>query len=246
MSQTVIIVGRGSAQAAALSDPHFASVKLLMGFEGTDGSTTFDDESAADHSPFTVGGNAQIDTAQFKFGASSLLLDGTGDYLTLPDHADWTPGAGDYTWEAHVRFNAIASGQNQFVSHYNNTGNQRGWYFSYFQTSAILLFSWTLDGATAVNLSAAWSPSLATQYHVATVRDGTTMRLFIDGVGVATAAIGASDSIFDSTSALHIGAFQSSGVTGFLNGWIDELRLTKGVARYTANFTPPAAAYPRS
>jgi hypothetical protein len=74
-----------------LSDKHFASVGLLLGFAGSDGSSTFADEGPTGHT-VTANGNAQIDTAQFTFGASSGLFDGNGDFLTAPDHADWDAG----------------------------------------------------------------------------------------------------------------------------------------------------------
>ena len=241
MSQ-IIIVGRGSAQAAALGgDPHFASVVLLSGFEGTDGSTTFDDESASNHA-LTAVGNAQIDTAQFKFGASSALLDGTGDRITAPNHANWWFDAGNFTIETFVRFASVAASQ-AFCSFYDSSPSaEKSWWFGRLNTN-VMRFYYSLDGSTDVFFDTAWTPSTNTWYHVAAVRDGTTLRMFVDGTELATQAIGASDSLFNSNQPLTIGMVDG----GFgLNGWLDEMRITKGVARYTANFTPPSEAFPRS
>jgi hypothetical protein len=92
-----------------VSDKHFASVRLLLGFEGSDGSTTFVDDGATGHT-VTASGNAQIDTAQLKFGASSGLFDGNGDFLTVSDHADWVLGNLPFTIEGFVRFAGLNTG----------------------------------------------------------------------------------------------------------------------------------------
>ena len=84
-------------------NPPFSNVTLLSGFEGADMSTSFTDESE-DARIISGFGNAQIDTAQFRFGSSSLLLDGTGDFLTLPDSDDWEFDQA-MTVEAFVRLN---------------------------------------------------------------------------------------------------------------------------------------------
>ena len=65
-----------------------ADTKLLIHADGADGSTSFTDSSASGHT-ITANGNAQVDTDQKEFGTGSLLCDGTGDYLSIPDHADW-------------------------------------------------------------------------------------------------------------------------------------------------------------
>ena len=77
--------------------------KLLLHFDGTDGSTTFVDSSPSGKTVTAVG-NAQIDTAQYKFGGASGLFDGNGDYLSVPDSDDWYFGTGDFTIDAWARF----------------------------------------------------------------------------------------------------------------------------------------------
>ena len=109
-----------------MSDKHFASVVLLTGFEGSDGSTTFADESPAGH-PLTANGNARIDTAQLKFGASSGLFDGSGDFISIPDRDDFTFGAGDFTIETFVRFSVVQT--SMFISKYNNSVTPAEWFF---------------------------------------------------------------------------------------------------------------------
>ena len=83
-----------------------AQTVLLLHCDGTDGATTFTDSSDTSHT-VTANGNAQIDTDQSKFGGASGLFDGTGDYLSIPDSADWDFGTGDWTIDFLIRFNAI-------------------------------------------------------------------------------------------------------------------------------------------
>lgn len=234
------------ASAAGGGDPSFANVVLLMGFEGTDGSTAFVDEKGG--KTVTALGNAQIDTAQKKFGASSLLCDGTGDYLTLADHADFELGSGSWTIEFFVRFNAVATFGPNLVAKQVVSGNQRG-----------LRFDWKGSGSNewgvrissngfdaGVTLAAADTLSNATWYHACCEYDSAATRLRVYRDGVMKGAVNGARTIFNNTAPLSIGADGAGGTP--LNGWMDELRITKGLARYASDggFTVPSAAYPRS
>src|SRR3990167_4294419 len=96
--------------------------KFLAHTDGTDGSTTFTDEAGI---AITANGNAQIDTAQSKFGGASGLLDGTGDYLTTPDSDNYNFGSGDFSVDFQVRFNSVASNQD-FIAHWTD-GSTHSW-----------------------------------------------------------------------------------------------------------------------
>ena len=87
-----------------------AQTVLLLHCDGTDASTTFTDSSSPAKTVTAVG-DAQLDTAQFKFGTASGLFDGTGDELTVTDHADFDFGTGDFTIEFFVRFNSVTGVQ---------------------------------------------------------------------------------------------------------------------------------------
>lgn len=230
-----------SGSAGGATDPNFASVVLLTGFEGSNGSTTLTDESAAPHTLTAVGG-AQIATAQKKFGGSSLSLASISDSVTTPDSADFELGAGAFTIEAFIRFSS-APASVQLVHKFLTTGNQRSWRF-YFTGSA-LEFQGSPDGTSAANVTlatGAWSPSTDIWYHVCADFDGTTYRVYADGamLGSGTSTI----TIFNGTAILGLGARSGDGMVGYM----DEVRITKGVARYASGggFTPPAAAFPRS
>jgi hypothetical protein len=108
-------------------DPNFDSVKLLCGFEGADGSTTFVDESSVGRTLTGAGSTPEIDTAQFKFGSSSLLLDGPNGRVTADDAADLELGSGHFTLECFARWSAdVATEQRRNADHrITAIGNRR-------------------------------------------------------------------------------------------------------------------------
>jgi len=192
----------------------------------------------------TAHGNAQIDTAQSKFGGASGLFDGSGDYLSTPDSDDWNFGTGDFTIDFWVRFNSLpANGewatfycqrpsgwQNQVYFGFRNIGGAYSWDFSVYS-----------GGAAIMEVIKATTVSTNTWYHIAVVRSGNNFYIFQDGAQVGT-AVTDSDSVPDLASTLTIGRL---GVYDgyYFNGWLDEFRVSKGSARWTSNFTPPSAAY---
>lgn len=232
---TELICPRSSAFVDGDQD---SSVKLLLHMDGVDAATATSDSSPSAHGAATFFGNAQLDTAQSKYGSASLLLDGTGDYIRFADHADYDLGTA-FTIEAWVRFNTVATGNYAIVTKHNATGNQRGFTFRFNSVSnggvgSTLEFNYSLNGTTTTALTGSWSPVINTWYHVAVVRFSGVLWLMVDGVFLAhdDGAIGSS-TIFANTDPLHIGTFNASGTPSqFFNGWIDELRISNGAARY--------------
>jgi hypothetical protein len=221
------------------TDPYFDDVVLLLHLNGSNGSTTFPDSSI---NPKTVSanGNAQISTAQSKFGGASVVLDGTGDYLTSNDNADFEFGSGDFTIEFWMRLTSsarqglISKGAPgdwaSFDISTDGTGSQS------IQVRCSNGSGWSIDFFTSPVPT--WS--LNTWHYVALVRNGNTFTLYIDGTdrGSGTASI----SLMNNSSALLIG--RSNFWSADAAGNIDEVRITKGVARYTSNFTAPDAPFP--
>lgn len=236
---SLLLLGSGNAGGGGGGSP--ASVKLLAGFNGTDGATAFNDESGAAHGAATFHGNAQLDTAQKVFGTASLLCDGSGDGVQWPDHDDWHFANGLFTVEARVRF-ANTTGQQAIVGQYNGGVPAVSWLLLKFATGE-LAFGVSTDGVgwTATQLSSAWSPSIDTWYAVACDFDGTTYRLYIDGAVVNTNTT--VRNLANTTSGLSIGMTGDTGNS--LNGWIDEVRVTKGDAWYAGAYTPAVAEFPR-
>lgn len=221
---------------------------LLLHCDGTDASTTFTDDSTGGvGSPHTVtaNGNAQIDTAQSKFGGASGLFDGTGDYLSIPDSADWSLGTDDFTIDMWVRLNANTA-RYFILSQGNDVDNQMWLGLNMTETTSQggLFFLVKSSGADVIRIkqdsNTGWDNG--TWYHIAVTRNGSTYRIFRDGTQLAT--VENTDSLADFTSAMNIGRNQF-GETGWVdfNGWLDEIRFSKDMARWTANFTPPTEAY---
>jgi hypothetical protein len=231
----------------SLGDPFWNKVVLLAHMDGDDGSTTFVDKKK--HA-LTANGNAQIDTAQFKFGGAAALFDGTGDFITTPDSADWHFGNKDFTIEFWLRFNSTINQLAWLVGQMEGNANRWGLYWNWNNTlteGTGPTFIARENSVTLVNFSqgALTGWAIDTWYHVACVRKGDDFRIYRDGDAVASATDG--DAMPDLAPPLYIGGEDSNVyvVNGtYLNGWIDEMRITKGVARYGGDFTPPAAAFP--
>lgn len=110
--------------------------KLLLHCDGADASTTFTDASQAAHGNATPNGNAQVDTAQSKFGGASALFDGTGDFLSYADHADWHFGSGDFMADFWVRFNSVSTAK--FIGQWGGS-TDLGWLIQYQSFAASVL-----------------------------------------------------------------------------------------------------------
>ena len=220
--QQLLLAGSGAGGSS------FSQISWLLHGNGTDGSTTITDSSSYARTT-TANGNAQIDTAQFKFGGASILFDGAGDTVTASASSEFDFGAGDWTVEAWMRFSAA-----------NNWGFYR-------TNDARLLIKgdanrWVLqvNGATNVFV-VGWTPTLAQWYHVAICRVGSATRIFIDGVELSN---GLSTNVTGHTNTGPI-VGEADG-SRFMNGWIDDIRITKGFGWYSAPFTPPTAQFPDS
>ena len=210
-------------------DPYFENVVLLLHADGTNGSTTFTDNSPSPKT-ITAFGNAQISTTSPKFGTGAALFDGSGDYLTIPADSGLNFGTDPFTIEWFGRFNSVSGIQYFFDIGLNGT-------------MARLMNGNTLlvIATTAVVISATITTLVAnTYYHFALTRSGSSWNFYVDGISVAsgtdTRAAGSSVGV------LSIGQYGGGGFN--FNGRMDEIRITKGVARYTSNFTPPTQAFP--
>lgn len=225
------------------TDPHFASVVLLaVNDNAADATTTFVDQSSAART-LTANGNVQYDTAQAPTGmTSSALFDGTGDYISAVDSADWDFGTGDFTVEAWVRFSSLpASTVQAFVSNYG--GSTTGWTQQFrADGSNRLVFGTSGDSPLE---AFAWAPVIDTWYPVATSRASGTLRSYIAGTQIGGDVANAED-ITGSTAILAIGRIGSLNAQ-YLIGWMASVRVTKGVARYTGtSYTVPTLPLPTS
>ena len=213
--------------------------KALLHFDGADAATAFTDLRG--HT-WTAHGNAQLDTADFKFSTASLLLDGTGDWISTPDSTAFTLGSGDWTYDFFFKCNAAGGTFKSLFGHSNSAFTDWS-VLIYRDTGNKIVAEYNGSGGTVQSLlqgTTSFTNALNTGWHhCAVVRSGSTVTLYIDGVAEDSDAV--SGAMEDSASAVVIGSDNEAGTTPWL-GWIDEFRLSNK-ARWTANFTPPTAPY---
>jgi hypothetical protein len=258
-STQAISIGRGGSSTASgdVSVGYIADVKLIDGSavttvptapqtatSGTQLLLNYTNAGILDNAMMndleTVG-NAQISTSVKKYGTGSIAFDGSGDYLTVPSSPNLAFGSGDFTVEAWVYLTA-------------NIANAAGGYLADFRNNSTLNFALGFIGSGGVtkmydyvNDNGATSTvgsstvTLNTWHHVAWVRSGTTVTLYFNGTANGTMTT----SYSQGPTGVTIGA-RYTGITEYITGYIDDLRITKGVARYTTTFTPPTAAFPNN
>jgi hypothetical protein len=238
-------IGTGAYSSASSSltvngDTYFNSVSTLLHFDGANNATTFTDTSSTPKA-FTAYGNAKISTAQAKFGASSLYLDGSNSYISCASSSDFGMGTGDFTFEGWfyptanidtfgnlMNFGTYATGVLLRIA-----GASTGGDFLYLANTQLMSSSRLTTTSIPTN---AWT-------HVALVRSSGTVYVFINGTILAqqsgvTSNLGTTQPMTIGKDA-HIASGTNSDV---FVGYIDEIRVTR-VARYAAPFTPSAIAF---
>jgi hypothetical protein len=215
------------------NDPNFAFNSLLLHGNGTNGSTVITDSSGSPKTVTAVG-NAQISTAQSKFGGASIAFDGAGDYCTTPYSPDFNLEAGNWTIELFA-YPSSLSGATGLIGAANALSNA-GIVIRFFNNN---LQFWVNGFGNLIQQSG--STSTAAWHHIALVRNGSTNTLYLNGSSIGS---NTQTPVIGSPSSVAIGRTFSSLDSEYFNGYIDDLRITKGVARYTANFTPPTLPFP--
>lgn len=187
----------------------------------------------------TAHGSAQLDTSVKQIGTASGKFAATTDYVSIPDDADWDFGSGDFTWEMWVRTPASPSGYTCPMTQVEAGGAYMG-FNMHFSGSDNLIWASSPD----LNFSCSKTWSSSTWYHIAVCRSGNTWYLFIDGVQqTKSLAYGSYSATLTGLSGLmYVGQNPQGFFGNNFTGWIDEVRIQKGEALYTANFTPPASA----
>lgn len=221
----------------ALQDANASSISLMLDFEGVNNSTTFTDKSLNNLS-ISVTGNSIISTSQSKFGSSSLFVDGNGDYLTASNSSLFNFGAGDFTVECWIYATSLTGNPGTIFTTAYPTDSQ-GIYIGLLSNGYMNYLAG--NGTWAFNSTTSSNPiSINTWYHVAYVRSGNVFTVYINGV--ASGSTTNSITTTNSNNICYIGGRPL--YSQYFTGYIDDLRVTKGVARYTANFTPPIGPLP--
>lgn len=228
-------------------DASYPSVSLLLHCDGTNGSTTFTDNSP---SPKTVTafGNAQVSTARSVFGGSSALFDGTGDYLTVGAIADFKHLHDDTTDFAIEGWAYWTSGTQTLLS--TAAGSADIGFFLGVNVTTGTIAAQVFRGASGSNLSATSTIGLTsgawTYFKFSYTK---TTRAYSFRIGSASAGSGtmtvtgtwAASSTANPSFVLAIGRYQNATPGAYFNGYLDDIRITKAARTETSE---PAAAFP--
>lgn len=224
--------------AGEVRDPYYANVTLLAHMDGSNGGTTFTDNSPVARS--LTANSATTSSTQVKFGTASGSFNGSNAYVSATASTDFA-FPGDFTIEFWAWKSTDNTNGYDVVSTVDTTNGSgiNGWTLELSSIRGFVFASTTGGGIIA---SYATNPNDSTWHYWVISRSGSTVRLFKDGTVVATSTSATS---FPALGQFGIG--RNVNVTSYpFNGYIDEMRITKGVARYTANFTPPTKAFPNS
>lgn len=225
--------GSVGADPASIGDANFGDVELLLHGDGTSGSTTITD-SSSNAVVVTANGNAQIDTAVKKFGTGSIEFDGSGDYLSINGSTYPTDLSGDFTIEFFVRHTNVTAAQK-----YITLGPSGGAISTLMLIDLSTNFRLFIDGSDRLSGSAG-GPTINTWHHIAVVRNGTSIKYFLDG-NEELNYTQSTPKDYSLNYTYPIGINQGLTIQS-LYGYLDEFRVSN-IARYTSNFTAPTAAF---
>ncbi len=209
--------------------------KLLLHGDGADNGTIITDESGK---IVTLAGNVCTKTAIKKFGTASMYFDGNGDYLSIADSDDWNFGADNFTIDCWVYITNAAQYQGVIAQ---RTAAKSNFAWQIMLNSMKVRFEYSLNGTTPVGADFNTALTTGKLYHIAVVRNGNIIKCYIDGIAETTTINISTGIIFNSSEAVFIGLLKGNNYYFF--GYMDELRISKGIARWTANFTPPTEQY---
>lgn len=221
-----------------------ASTVICSSFDGADAAVAYTDPVAG---AYTFVGTAQLDTTIKRYGTASLQLDGDSDAVNLPDSNNYNFGTGAFTIEISVYHTSLATAggeQGYYEQRVNNNNMVR---FAYFEAAGATYFDIVVGGVVLLSFYYTWVPTLNTWYDLMLVRidnadSANSWRLFINGVSKPLTKSSGNWNITmpDLAAVVDIGV--TTGI-GFFSGYIDNLRVSKGSAIRTANFTPMPYAF---
>ena len=227
----------GQAAASKVPDPYGANVSLLLHMNGADDGVAFTDSSLNNH-VVSARNSARTKTDVVKYGSASGGFGGSGSAVWANAHPTFNFGANPFTIEFWTYLNSRAAPIG-FGSQSTASGTGTAWVLSW-ATSSQIQFAYSFDGSTQLQKAVTWSPVVSTWYHLAVTRDAAGMlRIFVDGAQLLSTDI-TTAALHNSTAPLVFGCRYSTWLNS-LNGYLDDVRITNGVARYTAAFTRPGA-----
>lgn len=238
------LLQRSAARAAKYreenpGDPYWDQVVLSI-----DGNTTITDKKGHSITPL---GTAEVSTTQKMFGSGSIYFNSAGSRLSIPNSVDFNFGTGDFTTEGFVRPVNMGTNYGVLFCNWKDGGPAGLLILLPNSVDKHIYFQYSTDGSNYPWVRFPWNPVLDTWYHVAVLRRGTDVLAFVDGVQVGTLqSIGAVNIYHPSGTPVSIGGSDVGNCYGWNTSYQDDIRITKGIARYTTNFTPPTRAFPRN
>jgi hypothetical protein len=240
----VLVIFQSAASATGIDQ----FTTLMVHSDTSDGDTNFVDASWSAH-PISVYGNTHHSTLYAKFGTSSISCDGSGDYLEVPNSPNWNFGGQDFTIDFWFYKNTASEG---FIMEFGRdpigtwTGdNSVSWRLAVnADDSEGTGIRFMARDTNEVNHSFLTNtPDIIQNWsHIAVVRSDDTLRIFENG-SVALSGLMDFDIRDNNTMSLKIGAVTGNDVLYSLDAYLDEIRITTGIARWTENFTPPTEPY---
>jgi hypothetical protein len=211
------------------------NTSLLLRGDGA--GAVFVDSSVSGYAVTAVGDVTQSATYS-KFGGKSIYFDGTGDYLTVVDSDDWYFD-GDFTVDFWIRFSSIDTGAHNYPFFTQSVGGGYPLQGLILFGGALTWMSYVNAGTPRLNYWVPWTPVINTWYHIAIVRNGNVWNTYINGIaGAKTLAAGAYANAMQNIAAvLEVGGGTIYGDA--LHGYMDEFRVSKGLARWTSDFAVP-------
>ncbi len=213
--------------------------ELLLQSDHREGSTNFEDSSGAGHYGISTSGDPQHTIkvgTPFTGDDRSIYFDGDGDYLSIGagSTTDWDFGTGDFTIECWVNFSGSMSVEYSLMG-LGFTSTSDRFYLRLGASFDAKLYFYVDDAGAALTSSSTYEADR--WYHVAVVREGDDWTLYVDGVAEATETNTGSWTAIADNSPLRIG--DSLGTQYQMSGFMYDIRVIKGTAAYTGNFTPP-------
>lgn len=211
-----------------------ANTKLLLKFSN---AAIFDSKCKA--TPI-VNGTITTDINTYKYGNASMSFDGVaGTYLLIPGNSNYWMGTGDFTIETWIRPSSVSGAVRGIFGINTSTNNSNGYMMSITTGGKIGIqianSSWgTLESTTTLSTN--------TWYHVAMVRTGGNVKVYINGTQEITTTSGGATNF---TAGNFVIGRDFENVDERFHGFMDDFRVTKGIARYTTNFTAPTTALPK-
>ncbi len=211
----------------------------------------FKDQSTSNHTITANGNTLQKPVTLFDNGVyseadhgASAYFDGTGDYISAEDDASFSFGTGDFTVESWLYHQNGSASYYDLIGTASNSGyigsNRGGWIFAYYHTHGstyALKFGYQYNNAFPVDISFSKTLNVDTWYHIAMTRQGNQLKCFVNGIQVGSTVTNSTNII--STEPLTIGT--GSNISTYVTGYMSDVRVVKGTAVYTSNFTPPTA-----